>query len=513
VSPFPTGAGDSSEPPALRRVREVPSADRTSGVSVPFVEDRDIVRLLVDGDRAGMAAVYDRYAPRLFDYSVGMLRDRDGAGDAVHDALLVAADRAHQLRDPDKLRPWLYAIARNECLRMLRARRREADLDAAGDVSDTSVDVERGLRAAEAQALVRDAAAGLNPGDREVLNLTLRHELAGDELGAALGVPANHANALVSRARAQLERAVGALVMARTGQRDCPELATMLAGWDGELTALVRKRVSRHVERCAICGESKQRKVSAAALFAAVPMAVIPLDLRRRVVDDAPALQNVAYRRQVGTRAEPFDREGFPVPLDARRRPVVPVLVGALALILLIGAGAALWRGIGTDEAAQIWEPVATSAPPTPSPTETPSVSPSPTVSPSVTPTIVPPSPTPSRTVSPSPTASPTPSPTPTPTPPVVVLQATDGTCGSAPWTSRATAIVTEAVAETVIANWTSSEGSGSVPLSFLRGAWHGNLTGLPVNVPITVQAVARTAEGASGVSNVVTIVQYQCPG
>jgi hypothetical protein len=51
------------------------------------------------------------------------------------------------------------------------------------------------------------------------------------------------------------------------------------------------------------------------------------------------------------------------------------------------------------------------------------------------------------------------------------------------------------------------------VPLSFLRGAWHGNLTGLPVNVPITVQAVARTAEGASGVSNVVTIVQYQCPG
>ncbi len=302
-----------------------------------------------------MAAVYDRYAPRLFDYCVGMLRDRDSAGDAVHDTLLVAADRAHQLRDPDKLRPWLYAIARNECLRALRARRRESELDAAGDIGDSSVDVERGLRAAEAHALVRDAAAGLNPGDREVLDLTLRHELAGEELGAALGVPVNHANALVSRARAQLERAVGALIMARTGQQDCPELASMLAGWDGILTALLRKRVSRHVEKCAICGEAKQRKVSAAALFAAVPMAVIPIDLRSRVTGD---VELVAHVQQLGKRAEPFDRGGFPVPLD-RRSPkhLAPILAGTLAAVLLIGAAAMFWGDIGRPGEASAWYP------------------------------------------------------------------------------------------------------------------------------------------------------------
>ncbi len=312
------------------------------------MEDREIVQRLVDGERAGLAAVYDRYAPRLYDYCVGMLRDRDAAADALHDALLIAADRAGQLRDPDKLRPWLYAIARNECHRLLRARKRETDLDAAGDVRDTSVDLERDLRAAEAQALVRDAVAGLNPGDREVLNLTLRHELAGDELGAALGVPANHANALVSRARAQLERAVGALVMARTGRQDCAELATLLEGWDGELTALVRKRVSRHVERCAVCDHGKQRKVNAAALFAATALVAIPATLRSQVVDSEPDLEMVAYRQQIGRRAEPFDRQGFPVPLvGRRRRPVVPWIAAGLLAMLLIGAGLALWRDTG----------------------------------------------------------------------------------------------------------------------------------------------------------------------
>jgi RNA polymerase sigma factor (sigma-70 family) len=474
------------------------------------VEDREIVRRLVGSDRSALAAVYDRYAPRLYDYCVGMLKDRDSAGDAVHDTLLVAADRAHQLRDPDKLRPWLYAIARNECLRALRARRREADLDAAGEVGDTSVDVERGLRAAEAHALVRDAAAGLNPGDREVLDLTLRHELSGDELGAALGVPANHANALVSRARAQLERAVGALIMARTGQRDCAELASMLSGWDGELTALVRKRVSRHVERCAVCGESKQRKVSAAALFASVPMAMIPIDLRRRVVD-SPELERVAYQRDLGTRAEPFDRQGFPVPLDARRRAFVPWLAAGLAALLLIGAGAAMWRGIGTEEATRVVAPTATTAPvPTtepPSPSAVTSPSPSPSTP---APTSEPPSPTPSR----SPSVSPSPSPSPKSDPPVLRLTARDGTfCGNGPWaTSVAVVVVSGGTPETVTATWQAPEQSGEAPLRFLRAAWRGTLSGLPYEVDITVQATAVTADGVTGTSNVVTISNRSCP-
>ena len=69
------------------------------------------------GDRGAFAAIYDRYADRLHDFCWSVLRDRDEAADATQDAFLVAAERLGQLRDPERLRPWLYAVARSQALR------------------------------------------------------------------------------------------------------------------------------------------------------------------------------------------------------------------------------------------------------------------------------------------------------------------------------------------------------------------------------------------------------------
>ncbi|ODQ87460.1 RNA polymerase sigma factor [Mycolicibacterium flavescens] len=88
--------------------------------------DAELVRGSMSGDRAAFAAIYDRYADRLHDFCVGMLRDLDGAADCVQETFCIAATRLPQLRDRDKLRPWLYSIARNEVLRRLRELRRNA---------------------------------------------------------------------------------------------------------------------------------------------------------------------------------------------------------------------------------------------------------------------------------------------------------------------------------------------------------------------------------------------------
>ena len=75
---------------------------------------------------------------------------------------------------------------------------------------------------AELQALVMAAIDGLNPGERDVIELSLVAELDGDELTAALGVSRNHAHALLSRARSQLERPVRADRGAHGGVRPAP---------------------------------------------------------------------------------------------------------------------------------------------------------------------------------------------------------------------------------------------------------------------------------------------------
>ena len=95
------------------------------------MEDPEVVAAIVAGDPAGLAEAYDKYAVPLHSYCRSMLREAADAADAVQDTFLVATAKLHTLRDPGKLRAWLYAVARNECLRRLRAGNALSALEAA----------------------------------------------------------------------------------------------------------------------------------------------------------------------------------------------------------------------------------------------------------------------------------------------------------------------------------------------------------------------------------------------
>jgi RNA polymerase sigma factor (sigma-70 family) len=310
------------------------------------MRDREIVAAIVAGDPAGLAAAYDSYAAALHGYCRSLLAEPADAADAVQDTFVVAAAKLGDLRDPDRLRPWLYAVARNECHRRLRGRARIASLEEAGEVSDPAQTEPRAADQAALKELVTSAVAGLNPGDREVIELSLRHDLNGADLADALGVPVNQAHALASRARAQLERSLGALLVARSGRKSCAELDAILAGWDGDLTILLRKRISRHVESCETCGERKRRELSPAMLFSMVPLVALPRGLRQQVLrlvsDSSP--QAASYRDLVVGRAGRFGPAGFPVRASPagrghRRGLRSRALMFAAAAALIVAAG------------------------------------------------------------------------------------------------------------------------------------------------------------------------------
>jgi len=242
------------------------------------MRDREVVAAIVAGDPAGLAEAYDRYATPLYSFCRTMLREPADAADAVQDTFVIAAPRMAGLRDPERLRPWLYAVARNECYRRLRAGSKHASIEEAPDVTDEAADVAADVERADLRALVRDALGGVGPTEREVLELQLRQGLSGGEVASVLGVSRNHAHALLSRARDQLETSLGALVVARTGRQDCPELDAMLRHWDGALTVLMRKRLNRHVERCDVCSGRRRQAVSPAMLLGIAPIAALQAD-------------------------------------------------------------------------------------------------------------------------------------------------------------------------------------------------------------------------------------------
>jgi len=261
-------------------------ATSTSGL-----DDAALARAAAAGDRSAFAEIYDRYADRLHDFCVGMLRDREAAADCVQDVFVTAATKLVQLREPDRLRSWLYAIARSEALARIRARKREQLSEELPEMPSGEADMATLAARTELADLIADASGGLSDRDRVVLELAYRQGLDGPELAAALGVTPKNANTLVERLRDTIGRSLGALLLCRRAKADpgrCPELAAIVDQWDGHLTPLIRKRVARHIDDCEVCEDDRARMVSPAALLGAAPVAIpAPAWLRQRTLDRA----------------------------------------------------------------------------------------------------------------------------------------------------------------------------------------------------------------------------------
>lgn len=337
--------------------------------------DAQLVAGVLAGDREAFATVYDRYGDKLYDFSYSMLRHREEAADAVADSFVLFAERLGQLREPDRLRPWLYAIVRSECLRRLKARKRFAPggEDELIAMPDRSPSPEAEAEQAALRELVWNAAEGLADRDRALLDLHLRQGLDGAELGEAMGVSANNAYVMLNRLRAQVERSLGALLIARLARKECDELDGMLADWDGRFSPLIRKRVARHVDKCDVCSDRRRKIVSPWALLASVPVFTAPLYLRDRVVDET----------QLATYSTALDESQWPdgTPPSDGGAAVGPATSGfwsraqfqitaAVVAVLAIGAIVLLWPS-GSDD-----DPAAQQTPITPGPVQESSVPP-----------------------------------------------------------------------------------------------------------------------------------------
>lgn len=278
--------------------------------------DAALADRILNGDPDALAALYDRYADRIHTMCVHLLRDRDEAADVTAEVFLTAVERIGQLRDPDKLRPWLYAIARNEVFRRTRQRTRVTPMADVGAASvdlgpDEGAELDPGAGPEELSALLQDAAAGLDERDRTVLELHLAQGLDGQDLADALGVTTDHGYQLVHRMKERLERSMGALLVARAGRDLCDGLDEVADRWDGTYSVLWRKRFARHVDRCDCCSRVKSKLpravLAGAALATGAQTAVLaaPVSARERFLSEAPARVGHPGRR-------PWRGDGFP---------------------------------------------------------------------------------------------------------------------------------------------------------------------------------------------------------
>ncbi|MBG0814491.1 RNA polymerase sigma factor [Planomonospora sp. ID82291] len=305
------------------------------------MNDSVLVEALRARDAGALAALYDSYAEGVYGYCRSLLDDPDGAQVALRDTLITAEDRVHVLTDAGRLKAWLYALAREQCLRLrLAAEGQERQAPA------EEPPVPRGGDA-DLRVVAWNAVRGLSEEDREILELVARHDLDVADAAAVMRIPDRDAERMLEAAKDRLRDAVTAEFLARKGPYDCAERAEILGGFSGELTSGTRERMIAHVNRCDGCSPHRSRQISAVKVFDLLPGVTLPDTVRVRVMSCFTDPELVPYRRYAAGRIGVLDAAGFPAARVRRDPRRARALAGAAAAVAVAAATAMILVNVG----------------------------------------------------------------------------------------------------------------------------------------------------------------------
>lgn len=179
--------------------------------------DRRETELLVARCQLGEPAAFERLVERwhlpIWRWVRGVAGDPAVAEEIVQEAWLRILRGIGRLRDPARLRSWLFSIVRRTFVDRLRwryAEERNEPLDAepaGGDATDEL--------AAEDLDHLHAAVADLPPPDRETIVLFYLRELDLREVAEVLGVPVGTVKSRLHRARRRLRERLAAQGSAR----------------------------------------------------------------------------------------------------------------------------------------------------------------------------------------------------------------------------------------------------------------------------------------------------------
>ena len=156
--------------------------------------DREVVAAIMAGDSPGLAMAYDMYAAALYGYCHWIVHDSADAAESLQDTFVVAAATLSDLPDPSKLRPWLFALARNECRRRIRPQSttRDKEADAANRQIDAGQPADEVGRPADAADLLADVTMSLRAVSEQIhepTNATVPFPIIGQMADVTATVP------------------------------------------------------------------------------------------------------------------------------------------------------------------------------------------------------------------------------------------------------------------------------------------------------------------------------------
>lgn len=151
------------------------------------VTDIELVERYRRGDRTAFTELVNRYQKPLFNVAFWTVRRVEDAKDVTQEVFLKVAERLNEYDPQFKFFSWIYRIAVNESLNMLRRSRREETLDQERDLpTSDSASPERQAGDAQLSRRIRGAMMHMTVEDRMVLSLRHFSECSYQQIGQIL---------------------------------------------------------------------------------------------------------------------------------------------------------------------------------------------------------------------------------------------------------------------------------------------------------------------------------------
>ena len=174
--------------------------------------EQQLVSAARQGDMAAFESLVRLYEKRVFALTLRMCGDREDAAEAAQEAFLAAWQGLAFFRGDSSFSTWLYRLASNACVDLLRREsRRRAAAGPSLDDEELNLEVPDEMPSPQDEAERRElreeierGLAALSPEHREVLVLREIHQLRYDEIAETLDLDVGTVKSRISRGRKQL---------------------------------------------------------------------------------------------------------------------------------------------------------------------------------------------------------------------------------------------------------------------------------------------------------------------
>ena len=164
------------------------------------------------GDQSAFEQLVKLYEKRVLALTTRMCKNPADAEEAAQEAFLSAWQGLPFFRGDASFSTWLYRLASNACVDLLRreGRRQNAagpslnDEEAQLEVPDTAPSPQERAEQAELREQIEAGLQALTPDHRQVLILREMHQLSYDEISQVLDVDVGTVKSRISRGRKQL---------------------------------------------------------------------------------------------------------------------------------------------------------------------------------------------------------------------------------------------------------------------------------------------------------------------